>query len=153
MHGLLVEDSTDYVQSYLLKEKLELKSVMLGLIKNLKTKYVIHVTYGARTLEKMLILKGFEIHEWMRMEFEDTILSIPQQNGNVEQKLATLITRACTMLCRGKFSAFPRNGLWAEAANTATLLENNLVTPNKNLSLFKQFLGRKKKHSVFGAKL
>ena len=39
-HWLLaIEDSPDYVWSYFLKEKLDLVCVMMGLVKNLKTKY------------------------------------------------------------------------------------------------------------------
>ena len=34
---LVIEDSADYVWSYFLKEKLELKNLMMGLMKNFKT--------------------------------------------------------------------------------------------------------------------
>ena len=43
---LVVEDSTDHVLSYFLKDKSELTTVMLGLIKNLKTKYGIQIRYA-----------------------------------------------------------------------------------------------------------
>ena len=49
------------------------------------------------------------------------------------------------MLNGGKFTAYLQSSLWAEAANTATLLENNLVTPNRTLSPFQQFFGKGKK--------
>ena len=39
-----------------------------------------------------------------------------------------------------------QSGLWTEVANTATLLENNLINPNWTLSPFQQFLGKGKKH-------
>ena len=42
----VVEDSTGYAWSYVLKEKFELKNVILGLIKNLKTKYVFQIQYA-----------------------------------------------------------------------------------------------------------
>ena len=41
----VVKDSINYVWSYCLKKKLDLAGVMMGLIKNLKTKYNIHVQY------------------------------------------------------------------------------------------------------------
>ena len=41
----------------------------------------------------------------------------------------------------GKFSCFLRNSLWAKAANTATLQENNLTTKSRDLSPFEPFLG------------
>ena len=40
------------------------------------------------------------------------------------------------------------SGLWAEAANTATLLENNLTTPSRTLSPFQQFFGKGKKNDL-----
>ena len=42
---LVIEDSTDYVWNYFLKEKSELKNVVVCLIKNLKMKYDIQVWY------------------------------------------------------------------------------------------------------------
>ena len=48
------------------------------------------------------------------------------------------------MLNGGKFSTYLQIGLWAEAANTATILENHLITPNRTLSLFQQFFGKGK---------
>ena len=47
---------------------------------------------------------------------------------------------------------FPANSLWDEAANTAMLLKKNLVTPNRELSLFQHFWGAKEKHPCFSAK-
>ena len=49
------------------------------------------------------------------------------------------------MLNGGKFTAYLWRGLWAEVANTATILENNLIYPTRNLSPFQQFLGRERK--------
>ena len=53
------------------------------------------------------------------------------------------------MLNGGKFNAFLQNGLWAKAANTAMLFENNLLTPNKNLGPFEQFFGKGKRSILF----
>ena len=50
------------------------------------------------------------------------------------------------MLNGGKFNAYLLNGLWAEAANTATTLKNNLITPNRTLSPFQQFFEKGKKN-------
>ena len=38
---------------------------------------------------------------------------------------------------------FLRNSLWTEAANITMLLENNLITPNSNMSSFQQFFRQK----------
>ena len=50
------------------------------------------------------------------------------------------------MLNGGKFTNYQRSGLWAEAANTAMLLKNNLITPNRTLSPFQQFFGKETKN-------
>ena len=57
-----------------------------------------------------------------------------------QRKIANLFNWVCIILNKGKFSSFLRIGLWAEAANIPTLLENNLITKAKDLSLFQQFL-------------
>ena len=49
------------------------------------------------------------------------------------------------MLNGRKFNAYLQNGLWAKAANMTTLLENNLITPNRNLSPFQLFFGKGKR--------
>ena len=69
---------------------------------------------------------------------------MPQENGCVKRKFATLFNWVHAMLNDGKFNAYLQNGLWAKAANTAMLLENNLETLNRNLSPFQQFLGRER---------
>ena len=50
------------------------------------------------------------------------------------------------MLNGGKFILYLQSGLWAEDANTAMLLKNNLITPNWTLSPFQQFFGKGKKN-------
>ena len=77
----------------------------------------------------------------MGMEFKFTIPGILQQNDRVKWKFATLLNQVCATLNGRKFTAFLRNGSWAEAANAAMLLENNHVTPNRNISPFQQILG------------
>ena len=89
----------------------------------------------------------------MEVEFEYTAICTSQQNDHVEWKFATLFNQVCAMLIGGIFTFLLRNGLWAQAANTITLLENYLITPNRTLSSFQQFLGKKKKHPVFGSKI
>ena len=51
------------------------------------------------------------------------------------------------MLIGGKFTTYLQSGLWAEVANIATFLENNLITPNGTLSPFKQSLEIEKEMS------
>ena len=49
------------------------------------------------------------------------------------------------MLNSGKLNSFLHNSLWVEAANTATLLENNLLTLSRTLSPFQQCFGKGKR--------
>ena len=130
-----------------------MKNVMLSLIKNIKTKYGIHVWYAHcnNAGEK----NDFECickQEGMGIEFENTSPSTPLQNDCVEWKFIILSNRVCVMLNGGKFLFFLRNNLWTESANTATLLGNNLVTPNRGLNPFQQFLGRDKEASFLWLK-
>ena len=63
----------------------------------------------------------------------------------MECKFATLFNQVHAMLNGGKLTIHVQSGLWAEAANTAMILENNPVTPNRTLSPFQQFFGKGKK--------
>ena len=46
-----------------------------------------------------------------------------------------------------------RKSLWTEAVTTIALLENKLVTPNRDLSNFINFWDRKEKCSIFGTQI
>ena len=83
--------------------------------------------------------------EGLGIDFEYTAPGMPQQNGHVEHKFATLFNQVCTMLKGGKFTTYQRNCPWTEAAKTATLLQNNLITPNRNPSPFQNFFVKGKK--------
>ena len=77
--------------------------------------------------------------ERLGIDFEYTATGTSQQYGHVECKVATLFDWVGAMLNDGKFTTYLQSGLWAEAANTAMLLENNPITPNRTLSPFQQF--------------
>ena len=89
----------------------------------------------------------------MGIEFEYTALGTPRWNGHVKQKFATIFNRVYAMLDSQNVFAFLRNSLWAEAANTATLLENELLTSKRDLSPFEHFWEGKENHSILGAKI
>ena len=91
----------------------------MGLVENLKTKYNMQVQYmlcdnQVRMLPSRKLANrkgwGWKLH------------SLPLL---VEWKFTTLFNQVHAMLNIGKFKAFLQNCLWAEAENTATLLENN----------------------------
>ena len=83
--------------------------------------------------------------EGLGLDFEYTAPGTPQQNGHVQSKLTTFFNRVHTILNGGKFTTYLQSSLWAEAANTAMLIENNLITPNRTLSPFQLFFGKEKK--------
>ena len=88
--------------------------------------------------KKMLKMKG------MGIEVNYTAPDTPPQNCHVDLKFGTLFNQLCAMLNVWKFCAFLRNGTWPKAANNTTLFENNLITPNGDLSIFQSFLGRER---------
>ena len=151
---LVIHDSTGYALIKFFLKKLNLKNVKMGLIKNLKTKYNIQVQYLCfYNRGENVDFKRTNKQEWMGIKFKYTALGTPQQISHVEWKLITLFNWVHAMLNSGKFTAFLRNNLWAEATSTATLLDNYLVTPNRDLSPFQHFWEGKDKHSVFDSKI
>ncbi len=67
------------------------------------------------------------------MFFDDKAPENPQQNG-MERMFATLYNRVRAMLNSGKFTSSLENLLWAEAAQTAAVLQNNLVSKQGAIS-------------------
>ena len=131
---------------FFLWEKSDLAQTMLGLVNNLKIKFNLQVQcLCCDNAGENQVFERICNQEGLGIDFEYTAPRTPQQNERVEQKFATLFNRVCTMLNGGKFTVYLQNGLWAKAANTAILLENNLVTPNRTLSPFQHFLGREGK--------
>ena len=94
--------------------------------------------YNVIILEKMSIFEGFANRKEWGLRLIKWLQIIPN-------RMATLFNQVHSMLNGRKFSAFLRNSLWVKATNTATLHENNLVTPNKDLSPFQQYFGKEKR--------
>ena len=110
---------------------------MLGLVTNLKIKLNLQVQrLRCNNAGKNQAFERTCKQEGLGIDFEYSIPGTPQQNGCVKCKFASLFNLVCFMLNGGKFTAYLQSGLWAEAANTATLLKNNLLTPNRTLSPF-----------------
>ena len=134
--------------------KSDLAQTMLGLVNNLKIKFNLQVQHLCQnnTGENQAFERICN-HEGLRIDFKYTALGTLQQNGRIEQKFATHFNWVCTMLNHGKFTTYLQSGLWAEAVNTAMLLENNLITPTRTLSPFQQFFGRERKCPSFNVKV
>ncbi|MCP4746065.1 MAG: transposase family protein, partial [Desulfobacteraceae bacterium] len=149
-HWLLaVDDYSNFSWSSFLKKKNELKDHTIGLIKELKAKHGILVKIirldnsgENNALEKLYKQEGLGI------KFEYTVPGTPQQNGRVERKFQTLYGRLrSSLLSSGIKGAFKKRP-WAEAANTATDLDNILVKQGKNESSFQHFFGKEVKSLV-----
>ena len=82
-----------------------------------------------------------------KISFEFTAPNTPQQNGKVERAFATLYGRVRSMMNGAGLTGSLRNGLWAEGAVTATLLENLLVYDSETKkSSWEKFFGTVPKH-------
>ena len=114
---------------------------------NLKTNYNIQVCYLCfdNTGKSVDFERAYK-QDGMELEFEYTTQGSYQQNSWVKHKFATLFNWICAMINGRKFSSSLRNSAWVKADNTGTLLENNLVTPNRDLSPFQQFFGKEKRN-------
>ena len=123
---------------------------MLGLIGNLKHKYTLKVSFlCCNTARENVAFKKACKQEELGEDFKYTAAGMPQQNGCIKCRFTTLFNQVCAMLNGSKFNAYLQSGLWAKAANTAMLLENNLLTPNRILSPFQQFFGKGKRSILF----
>ena len=96
----------------------------MSFLKDLKATYSVTVRYVHcdNAGENEALCKQKE----MGVNFEYTMPGTVQQNGQVERKFTSLFTLVHAMLNSRKFSPFLRNGLCADAANTAMLLKNKL---------------------------
>ena len=92
-------DATDYAWSFFLKEKSELKDVMLSLVRELQEKYGVTVKAirGDNSGENNAFEKLCK-QEGMGIQFEYTAPNTPQQNGRVERRFPTLYGRTRAML-------------------------------------------------------
>ena len=68
--------------------------------------------------------------------FKFNALGTLQQNGLVEEKIATLFGRVCLIFNGGDFSVLQSWVLWVKVSNTATQLENPLVKTGDETSAF-----------------
>ena len=126
------------------KRKLLIKIRDAQLTEKFRNKYVIQVEYACCYNSGENV--DFCEQKVMGTRFEYTAPSTPQQNGHVEWKFTKIFYVLYAMVNSEKFSAILRSSLWTEAANTATLLENNLFTPSKDSSAFQQSFGKGKRN-------
>ena len=145
---LLVDYNSNFIWSLFLKEKSNILHIMPGLIKNLKNKYYLQVQYlcfnnAGENVAFERACKQKELDD----DYKYTGPGMPQQNGHIKPKFASLFNLVHSVFNGGKFHAYLQKCLRAKAANTVTLLEKIMISLNKNLSPFQQFFGKEREAS------
>jgi hypothetical protein len=138
---LAVDEATDQSFSCFVGRKSHAPYKLVKLIKELKDKGKIVKYIRCDNAGENYKLKELCEEEELGIELEFTAPGTPQQNGVVERKFATLFGRARSMLNNAGMNGKMREGLWAEAANTATLLENIVVHPGETKCPYEKFYG------------
>ena len=139
---LVVDDCTDYAWSFFLNKKSETNDIMIALIKELKQAYDIDVkTIRCDNSGENNALQRSCKQEGLGITFEYTAPNTPQQNGRVERRFPTLYGRVRAML-RDVSVSINNKRLWAEAANTATDLDNMLLKQGETTNSFHKFFGK-----------
>lgn len=140
---LIVDEATGMSWSSFLKEKSQLPEKVIGFVKKL-AKENIMVKFIRCDGEGENKILGKELENLPnKITIEFTGPSTPQYNGKVERKFATLWSKVRAVLNNAKLDEKLRNGLWAEAANHCTLLENMLVPVGETKSAYEKFYGVK----------
>ena len=90
---LVIDDSSDFIWSFFLKDKSNLMDIMVGLVTNPKNKYDLQVQHlccnnagDNVSFERACRKEGLEV------DFEYTASNMPQQNGHVKWKFTTSST-------------------------------------------------------------
>ena len=140
---LILDECTDMCWSIFLKQKSDLGLEMMRFINNMRGNHGKKIATFIRCdnagenkkFQELAEKNGLGIH------FEFTAPDTPQQNGKIERKFATLYGRVRSMLNEARLPSQLRKGLWAEAARTASMISNILVTDNNPVPPHKLFYG------------
>lgn len=137
---LVVDDATDKCWSAFLTSKGKLPERIIKLLKNinLEYKYVVKFIRLDDAGENKSLQKQADALN-LGIKFEFTGPGTPQYNGRSERKFAVLYARVRAMLNTARVPQNIREGIWAEAAQYATDIENIIVSANKPISSDNQF--------------
>ena len=126
---------------------LQVVRLLKDLISNHKynTKYVVKKIRCDNAVENKL-LEQMSIDNLLGIKFEYISPGSPQFNGRVERKFAILFGRVRTLLNAANLTIDIRNGLWFEAGNMATTIENLIVTPTKTKAAYEMFYNEQYKN-------
>ena len=100
-----------------------------------------------RILNRVANRKGWVLSLSILQQVNFNRMAVLNKKNNISNSVHAILTWEI-------FLSFLKTRLWAEAANRATLLENNLLTLNRAFSPFQQLFWKgREKHSIFGAKI
>ena len=123
-------------------------NIMMNFVKELKPMHGINVKFIHCDNTETKAFKNLCKKNGLGLFFEFLAPNTPQQNGQVEHKFETLFGRVHSMLNGRNSDLHWRTIMWAEAANTATALENNAVMVSDGMSAFCQFFEEEDKRRV-----
>ena len=142
---LIVDHSTGYKKSFFLHAKDQVAHYCYLYIKKLRAEgYPVRFIRCDNAGENTVLEKRCA-EEGLNITFEYTTPYVPQYNGVVERVYATLYGHVRAMLNDTGFDEPTRNSLWAEAANTATHLDNITVNEKTGISPYEAFFKKQPK--------
>jgi Reverse transcriptase (RNA-dependent DNA polymerase)/gag-polypeptide of LTR copia-type len=138
---LIVHGETKMKWSFFLKAKDELSEVMMMWIDDIRSKGQSVKTIRCDNAGENLAFKDESKKKQLGVIFEFTAPNTPQQNGVVERAFAFLQGRVRAVFEDAAIHGELRGKLWAEAANTVTMLDN-LVVSDDNKTRYEKFFGK-----------
>jgi hypothetical protein len=143
---MIVDDYSRMKWSRFIKSKSELTSVIVPLLKELKSigKPVNNIRLDNAGENKTLANEAKQLGIVVEFVAPNT----PQQNGVAERAIATVVSRSRAMLSFAGLSMELKEKLWAECFSTATMLSNMAVN-NGNESAYQKFYGSDKEPKWF----
>ncbi|MGL4341755.1 MAG: reverse transcriptase domain-containing protein, partial [Lactococcus lactis] len=144
---LVVDDYSDKCWSIFVNRKSLMPDKVVALIRKLKDQNKYSINHIVRVIRcddagENKALETMCTNQGLGIKFEYTGPGTPQLNGRVERKYATLYGRVCTMLNAAGLTKELRDGIWTEAAKTASDIENTIVSENKPISANNKFYNK-----------
>ena len=143
---MIVDDYSRMKWSRFIKSKSELTSVVIPLLKELKSigKPVSYIRLDNAGENKTLSNEAKQLG--INVEF--VAPNTPQQNGVAERAIATVVSRSRAMMSSAGLSMELKEKLWAECFNAATILSNMSINSEGECA-YQKFYGNEKEPKWF----
>ena len=144
---LVVDHATNMKWTFLLKTRAQQTEVLVNFAKDLKNTHGIQIKRWRtdNAGENKTTFEAFIKNE-LGIIPEYTTRETPQHTGKVERSFATLYGRVRSMLNHAGFEPTRRAALWAEAAATATKLDNISIHTDADKTPHELFYGTPTKY-------